>query len=67
MLNVGIVGIGKAGNMANLVATLANQRLDDDELSINSSETDLTSVSNSMPKKLIRSKNENNRVLIEIP
>lgn len=65
MLNVGIVGIGKAGNMANLVATLANQKLDDEELVINSSETDLKSVSNSISKKLIRRKND--QVLIEIP
>ena len=65
MVNVGIVGIGKAGNIANLVATLANQKLDDEELAINSLETDLKSVSNSIPKKLIRSKND--QVLIEIP
>ena len=65
MVNVGIVGIGKAGNIANLVATLANQKSDDAELEINSSETDLKSVSNSISKKLIRRKND--QVLIEIP
>ena len=56
MLNVGIIGIGNAGNQ---VAVLANQRLGIDVLAINSSETDLENVPDNIPKKLIRSKNEN--------
>lgn len=56
MLRVGIIGIGNAGNQ---VAVLANQRLSIPVLAINSSDSDLENVPDSIPKKLITSKNEN--------
>jgi cell division GTPase FtsZ len=53
MLNVSIIGMGNTGNQ---VASLANEELKIPAMAINSSEKDLESVSESIPKKLISSK-----------
>lgn len=53
MLQVGIIGIGNTGNQ---VASLAKERLNIPVLAINSSEKDLETVPNSIPKKLITDK-----------
>lgn len=53
MLKVGIIGIGNTGNQ---VATLANERLAIPVIAINSSEKDLETVPDSIPKKLIKDK-----------
>lgn len=53
MLNVGIIGIGNAGNQ---VAVLANSKYGLPVLAINSSEKDLETVPDSIPKKLISQK-----------
>lgn len=50
MLNVGIIGIGNAGNQ---VATIANEKLSIPVIAINSSEKDLETVPSGIPKKLI--------------
>lgn len=53
MLNVGIIGIGNAGNQ---VATIANSELSIPVIAINSSEKDLETIDNSIPKALIKDK-----------
>ena len=53
MINVGIIGIGNAGNQ---VAVLANSKYGLPVLAINSSEKDLETVPDSIPKKLISQK-----------
>lgn len=52
MLDVGIIGLGNTGNQ---VATLAQKELKIPVLAINSSEKDLETVPNDVPKKLISS------------
>lgn len=51
MLNVGIIGIGNAGNQ---VAALANENLGIPVIAINSSEKDLETLPVGIPKKLIK-------------
>lgn len=51
MLNVGIIGIGNAGNQ---VAALANTQLSIPVIAINSSEKDLETLPAGIPKKLIK-------------
>lgn len=51
MLNVGIIGIGNAGNQ---VASLAHQEISIPVIAINSSEKDLETLPAGIPKKLIR-------------
>ena len=51
MLNVGIIGIGNAGNQ---VASLAHEKLSIPVIAINSSEKDLETLPAGIPKKLIR-------------
>ena len=53
MLEVGIIGIGNTGNQ---VASLAKEKLGIPVLAINSSEKDLETVPNNIPKKLITDK-----------
>lgn len=53
MLNVSIIGMGNTGNQ---VASLASEELKIPAMAINSSEKDLESVSESIPKKLISSR-----------
>jgi cell division GTPase FtsZ len=53
MLKVGIIGIGNTGNQ---VAALAKEKLNIPVIAINSSEKDLETVSNDIPKKLISDK-----------
>lgn len=50
MLNIGLIGIGNTGNQ---VAVLASEKLNIPVLAINSSEKDLETVPNNIPKKLI--------------
>lgn len=50
MLKVGLIGVGNTGNQ---VAVLANQLLNVPVLAVNSSEKDLETVPNNIPKKLI--------------
>ena len=52
MLQVGVIGIGNTGNQ---IATLAMNELKIPVLAINSSEKDLETVPDSVPKKLISS------------
>lgn len=53
MLKVGIIGIGNTGNQ---VAALAKETLNIPVIAINSSEKDLETISNDIPKKLISDK-----------
>ena len=53
MLNVGIIGIGNTGNQ---VAALAMKRLNIPVLAINSSEKDLETVPEGVPRRLISDK-----------
>ena len=53
MLDVGLIGIGNAGNQ---VASLAKEKLGIDVYAINSSEKDFETVPNGIPKKLIGDK-----------
>ena len=53
MLEVGILGLGNTGNQ---VASLAKERLGIPVIAINSSEKDLETVPNNIPKKLITDK-----------
>ena len=53
MLNVGIIGLGNAGNQ---VAVLAKEKLNIPVIAINSSEKDLETVPDSIPKKKITDK-----------
>lgn len=53
MLNVGIVGLGNTGNQ---VAQLAKQRLGIPVIAINSSEKDLETITEDIPRKLISDK-----------
>lgn len=55
MLKVGIIGIGNAGNQ---VAVLANEELRLPVMAINSSEKDLETVPDSVPKKIITDKDK---------
>ena len=51
MLNVGIIGIGNTGNQ---IASLAYERLKVPAMAINSSEKDLETISDNIPKTLIK-------------
>lgn len=51
MLNIGVIGLGNAGNQ---VAALANEELKVPSMAINSSEKDLETIPNSIPRKLIQ-------------
>lgn len=51
MLKASIIGIGNAGGQ---VAALAKEKLNISAVAINSSETDLSTISDSVPKKLIK-------------
>ena len=51
MLNVGIIGIGNTGNQ---IAALAYERLKVPAMAINSSEKDLETISDNIPKTLIK-------------
>ena len=53
MLNVGIIGIGNTGNQ---IAALAKNELGIKVLAINSSEKDLDTLPNDIPKKIIKEK-----------
>lgn len=53
MLSVGVIGIGNTGNQ---VAALANERLKIPAIAINSSEKDLETISQNIPKKIIKDK-----------
>ena len=53
MLKVGIIGIGNTGNQ---IAALASSRLNIPVVAINSSEKDLETIPDSIPKKLIQNK-----------
>ena len=53
MLKIGVIGIGNTGNQ---VAALAKERLNIPVIAINSSDKDLETVSDSIPKKLIKDK-----------
>lgn len=53
MLNIGIIGIGNTGNQ---IALLANQKLSVPVLCINSSEKDLETIPNNIPKRLLKDK-----------
>ena len=55
MLEVGLIGIGNAGNQ---VASLAKEKLGIDVYAINSSEKDFETVPNGIPKKLIGDKKD---------
>lgn len=54
MLNVGIIGLGNTGNQ---IASLAYDKLRIPVIAVNSSEKDLETISNSIPKKLISDAN----------
>ena len=54
MLNVGIIGIGNTGNQ---IASLAFEELHIPVIAVNSSEKDLETISNAIPKKLISDAN----------
>ena len=54
MLNVGIIGLGNTGNQ---IASLAYDKLHIPVIAVNSSEKDLETISNSIPKKLISDAN----------
>ena len=58
MLNVGIIGIGNTGNQ---VAALAQERLNVPVLAINSSDKDLETISENIPRKLISSKDNSSQ------
>ena len=53
MLKIGVIGIGNTGNQ---VAALAKERLNVPVIAINSSEKDLETVPDTIPKKLIKDK-----------
>ena len=53
MLKVGIIGIGNTGNQ---IAALAQEKIHVPVFAINSSEKDLETIPNSVPRKLIRDK-----------
>lgn len=53
MLKIGVIGIGNTGNQ---VAALAKERLSVPVLAINSSDKDLETIPDSIPKKLIKDK-----------
>lgn len=50
MLNVGVIGLGNTGNQ---IASLAYEQLKIPVMAVNSSEKDLETISNNIPKKLI--------------
>lgn len=50
LLNVGVIGIGNAGNQ---VAALAHERLNIPVIALNSTDKDLETISSNIPKKLI--------------
>ena len=50
MLNVGIIGLGNTGNQ---IASLAFDKLHIPVIAVNSSEKDLETIPNAIPKKLI--------------
>ena len=50
MLKVGIIGLGNTGNQ---IASLAHERIHIPVIAVNSSEKDLETISNSIPKKLL--------------
>lgn len=51
MLNVGVIGLGNTGNQ---IASLAYDELKIPVMAVNSSEKDLETINNNIPKKLIR-------------
>lgn len=53
MLNVGIIGLGNTGNQ---IAALAKERLNIPVIAINSSERDLETIADDVPKKVIKDK-----------
>ena len=50
MLNVGVIGLGNTGNQ---IASLAYEQLKIPVMAVNSSEKDLETINNNIPKKLI--------------
>ena len=53
MLNVGVIGLGNTGNQ---IASLAHTELSIPVLAVNSSEKDLETITDNIPKKLIKNK-----------